>query len=730
MSNIISGTLVGRASVLLGKDGESAYAIACRNGFEGTEEEWLDSLNGGLITVDEQLYRSGHAADAAVTGNRLSGISKEVAVERARITNLAKLNEGSTTGDAEIQDIRVGYDGTQYQSAGEAVRGQANKVLTEQDKNISANIGNLLSYIPGVQLDNMTDAIAVEETGKFVNGKGEFVEHQNFAYTETVAVNPGEIWCIKCVKYEGTTVDNYGVFYNEAQELQYKIPFVDNGADWINFAIPEGIKFVRFNKYLAAVSYGIYKAVATEKGDERMKRISNLMWADVTEGLAFTTGAFISGNKGGTILTNQNFAYTDYIRVKPGELWSIYADILESNNWDNTARGCFYDEYKNWEKPIPCVDTKAHWNYFIIPDGIHFMRINKPTWTSFRLNKASDFVEVWRKGTDNYTSGYRYKSDGSRVAVAHYAHTEAIPCNPGEVYLVDTFSMLQPVPNRINGLGVFMDANGNAVTGIANCATNDLPPTHRYYTFVVPENAVSMFININLTPNTRGGIALDFMRVYRCDPAIPQYNGGKHFGKVMACIGDSVTYRDQWTRLISAANGISLYNLGVGSKCLTGEAYPDNPRMWEDSVLNEAIAKNPDIVTIMGGLNDMSLETCTLGNVAAQCNAALTSKDKKSYAGALSYIIEKLLAWKPELEIIIMHPVGKWPDYIDDSGFSLRDICKTIDEVAKFYGLRVSKTMDEGGYNKMTYDTLLMDGVHPSWLGAVQYAKVLNDVLD
>ena len=49
-------------------------------------------------------------------------LASEIAVERARITNLATLNEGSTTGDAELADIRVGYGGKTYASAGEAVR--------------------------------------------------------------------------------------------------------------------------------------------------------------------------------------------------------------------------------------------------------------------------------------------------------------------------------------------------------------------------------------------------------------------------------------------------------------------------------------------------------------------------------------------------------------------------------------------------------------------------------
>lgn len=48
----------------------SAYAIAKKNGFEGTEEEWLESLKPPA--VDKTLTEEGQAADAKVTGDELA----------------------------------------------------------------------------------------------------------------------------------------------------------------------------------------------------------------------------------------------------------------------------------------------------------------------------------------------------------------------------------------------------------------------------------------------------------------------------------------------------------------------------------------------------------------------------------------------------------------------------------------------------------------------------------
>lgn len=51
-----------------------------------------------------------------------------------RMDTFTKLSEGSTTGDAELQDIRVGANGMTYDNAGNAVRGQYKDLYNELSK--------------------------------------------------------------------------------------------------------------------------------------------------------------------------------------------------------------------------------------------------------------------------------------------------------------------------------------------------------------------------------------------------------------------------------------------------------------------------------------------------------------------------------------------------------------------------------------------------------------------
>ena len=70
---------------------------------------------------------------------RIDELNQNLGVERARIDSLTKLPEGSTTGDAELQDIRVKADGTTATSAGNAVR--------EQVGELKGDLGDLKSDV-------------------------------------------------------------------------------------------------------------------------------------------------------------------------------------------------------------------------------------------------------------------------------------------------------------------------------------------------------------------------------------------------------------------------------------------------------------------------------------------------------------------------------------------------------------------------------------------------------
>lgn len=127
--------------------------------------------------------------------------------EKARIDSFTTLAAGSTTGDAELIDGRVGADGKTYANIGGAVRGQ---------------IGNLLSEI------NDLSEIAFKLSGDFRQGNlnnGAFVANTTlrvasfdmltYAYPITIFTSPGYLFNIHILT-------SAGVYVSKTEQIDYK----------------------------------------------------------------------------------------------------------------------------------------------------------------------------------------------------------------------------------------------------------------------------------------------------------------------------------------------------------------------------------------------------------------------------------------------------------------------------------------------------------------------------
>lgn len=131
-------------------------------------EEYLNKIKNAVYGRDvrqaihdgiEQCYKDGKAGAVDLEA-------------RARIDEFTHLAEGSTAGDAELTDIRVGADGTTYPNAGDAVRSQTSNLRDALSKlnfyDIIAPLKKTNATTAGITytwLDNSTCSVSGKATG-------------------------------------------------------------------------------------------------------------------------------------------------------------------------------------------------------------------------------------------------------------------------------------------------------------------------------------------------------------------------------------------------------------------------------------------------------------------------------------------------------------------------------------------------------------------------------------
>ena len=134
--------------------------------------QWLsDAMNAAATLanskadktyVDTELAKKADSTTVSSVSDRVSEIETEQTALSARMDTFTHLEEGSTTGDAELIDGRVGADGKTYANIGEAIRGQVTDLKNEITKTNS-----------NVDLMFTAKQLAKTENGYFYYQRGE-----------------------------------------------------------------------------------------------------------------------------------------------------------------------------------------------------------------------------------------------------------------------------------------------------------------------------------------------------------------------------------------------------------------------------------------------------------------------------------------------------------------------------------------------------------------------------
>ena len=333
-----------------------------------------------VVNVSPLPGRSRSAAEEYFGAFSLTSLASDLNALNTRVDNIIA-NAGDTGNNAELVDIRLGYDGTTYPTAGDAVREQA------KDSNNKLSIFNLTNdkFTIDGYINCTNGATANKPTG--------------YVITDYIGVLQGSYIYVTNPKIWYGTMGM--AFYDHAKKYISGIDInAFSGNTYGIFEVPSNAEYFRASSQKgnenAVVIFGVKSDLADVKNDltgvkkEIDKKLDKKLGTNLLDPTKFRYGYYYvpGGNKITGDGTNRSYGMTDFIPVNGKNLVTKNA----GRSTQGLSTYVVYDENKLFIRSYAEADTTSDTLYhYEFQDGDYYVTF------IFYRPRATDPSSEWAK---------------------------------------------------------------------------------------------------------------------------------------------------------------------------------------------------------------------------------------------------------------------------------------------------------------------------------------------
>lgn len=430
-----------------------------QNELETNTNNAINTQNTKINSIQAQQYNLASEQNTKINSiqTQQNNLASEQTTLSNRMDTFTSLPSGSTSGDAELQDIRVGANGITYDTAGNAVRGQ----YSQLKEDLVDFIEKEFDEVETINLWNDGDITVSSFKTETINKTDIYEKGKTYVLEASTSI----------IDYDKYNIDIVGKGQDDTTLFSKKW----KGKD-VEFTIPNGLVYVSFQLYHASTNSVVYKL----KTYEKPKIKYNLKYGALPTKILPKTKQLILGNG----------LHTSYVRgEKQGASKSTYSVIYNVEEFDTVLLkaipSAYYDiytlldsnekviSYKNLGSSTSIVEENV-----IIPNNCKYLVVSGNPNTT--LSSVMVFADKEIVKSDFY--GKKIVWFGTSIPAGGLSGYE------------NELSYPMLVGNKL-GAKVFNEAIGSSTV---HCRRSSYVSTNNPYGFIEPFDAVSRCLSNSL----------------------------------------------------------------------------------------------------------------------------------------------------------------------------------------------------------------------------------------